>query len=226
MTALLKKRLKFVIFLSLILIQVKNTTTKLMSQLEYHPDHLPCDRGDRGNCGERGGLVWSLHLLLLLRGGALHPSCQTPLYLQGRLTSLVNKIRNIVFWQDYWKEHKKFYTKTLEEYCHPSGVPMNWDGRRYDVPNLGFKKVVVGVLLTIYGPIVVTLGSIIILLLKYLPIQLHALFRYLRLMTECSCAFLPFWLVGIPLVVGQWLPESKANLTNIFVKGLGRYSWC
>ena len=80
---------------------------------------------------------------------------------------------------------------------------MNWDGRRYDVPNFGFKKTVVGVLLTIYGPMVVTLGTIVILLVKYLPIQLHALFRYLQLMTECSCALLPFWLVGIPLVVGQ-----------------------
>ena len=80
---------------------------------------------------------------------------------------------------------------------------MNWYGRRYDVPNFGFKKTVLGVLLTIYGPIVVTLGTIFILLVKYLPIQLHALFRYLRLITEINCAFLPFWLVGIPLVVGQ-----------------------
>ena len=98
---------------------------------------------------------------------------------------------------------------------------MNWDGRRYDVPNFGFKKTVLGVLLTIYGPIVVTLGTIFILLVKYLPIQLHALFRYLRLMKEKYCAFLPFWLVGIPLVVGQWLPQSNVSLTNIFVEGIG-----
>ena len=107
------------------------------------------------------------------------------------------------FWQEYWKWHESFYKETLEEYNHPSGVPMNWDGRRYDVPNFGFKKTVLGVLLTIYGPIVVGLGSILILLLKFIPIQLHALVRYFQLMCSCGCAGFPFWLVGIPLVVGQ-----------------------
>ena len=79
---------------------------------------------------------------------------------------------------------------------------MNWDGRRYDVPNLGFKKTMAGLFLTIYGPVVVTPGAILILLVKYVPIQLHALFRYLQLGLECNCALLPFWLVGIPLVIG------------------------
>jgi len=116
------------------------------------------------------------------------------------LFTLLGKIPFVCM--EYWKAHESFYNEKLEDYNHPSGVPMNWDGRRYDVPNFGFKKTVVGVLLTIYGPIVVTLGTIVILLVKYLPIQLHALFRYLQLMTECSCALLPFWLVGIPLVVG------------------------
>ena len=101
--------------------------------------------------------------------------------------------------------HKNFYTETLEEYNHPSGVPMNWDGRRYDVPNFGVKKTVLGVLLTIYGPVVVTLGSSAILFLKFIPIELHAIFRYLQILSDINCAFLPFWIVGLPLVVGQWL---------------------
>ena len=109
---------------------------------------------------------------------------------------------NFEFDQEYWKWHRTFYKETLEEYCHPSGVPMNWDGRRYDIPNLGFKKTMAGLFLTIYGPVVVTPGAILILLVKYVPIQLHALFRYLQLGLECNCALLPFWLVGIPLVIG------------------------
>ena len=59
-----------------------------MSHLEYHPDHLPCDRGDCGGGGECGGLVWCLCGMLLHRGGALHPSWQDPLGLQGGMTSL------------------------------------------------------------------------------------------------------------------------------------------
>ena len=123
-----------------------------------------------------------------------------------RLHFFGNDYHNILwwkFWQEYWKWHESFYNETLEEYNHPSGVPMNWDGRRYDVPNFGFKKTVLGVLLTIYGPIVVGLGSILILLLKFIPIQLHALVRYFQLMCSCGCAGFPFWLVGVPLVVGQ-----------------------
>ena len=57
-----------------------------MSHLEHHPDHLPCDRGDRGNCGERGGLVWRLCGLLLPWEGTLLPSWKDPLCLQGGLT--------------------------------------------------------------------------------------------------------------------------------------------
>ena len=177
-----------------------------MSHLEYHPDHLPCDRGDCGVGGECGGLVWCLRGMLLHWGGALHPSRQDPLGLQGGPRLFWQSLSQLLwwkFWQEYWKWHESFYNETLEEYNHPSGVPMNWDGRRYDVPNFGFKKTVLGVLLTIYGPIVVGLGSILILLLKFIPIQLHALVRYFQLMCSCGCAGFPFWLVGIPLVVGQ-----------------------
>ena len=143
--------------------------------------------------------MWSLRCLLFLRERSLHPLWQTAFSLQGELFF---PIFSIEFVQEYWKWHRTFYKETLEEYCHPSGVPMNWDGRRYDVPNLGFKKTMAGLFLTIYGPVVVTPGSILILLVKYVPIQLHALFRYLQLGLECNCALLPFWLVGIPLVIG------------------------
>ena len=142
----------------------------------------------------------SLCCLLLLWERSLQPLWQTAFSLQGELFLSIFSIEFAD--QEYWKWHRTFYKETLEEYCHPSGVPMNWDGRRYDVPNLGFKKTMAGLFLTIYGPGVVTPGAILILLVKYVPIQLHALFRYLQLGLECNCALLPFWLVGIPLVIG------------------------
>jgi len=168
-TALLKKRLKFLILLSLILIQIIYPVI---------------------------GVIVAIVVSVVGWCGACVACC----FSGEGLFTLLGKIPSVC--KEYWKWHESFYKETLEKYNHPSGVPMNWDGRRYDVPNFGFKKTVVGVLLTIYGPIVVTLGTIFILLVKYLPIQLHALFRYLRLITEINCAFLPFWLVGIPLVVG------------------------
>jgi len=169
MTALLKKRLKFLILLSLILIQIIYPVI---------------------------GVIAALVVSVVGWCGACVACCFTG---EG-LCTLLGKIPWVC--KEYWKWHESFYNETLEEYNHPSGVPMNWDGRRYDVPNFGFKKTVLGVLLTIYGPIVVGLGSILILLLKFIPIQLHALVRYFQLMCSCGCAGFPFWLVGIPLVVG------------------------
>ena len=106
--------------------------------------------------------------------------------------------------QEYWKFHEKFYNNTLEHYNHPTGVPINWDGRRYDLPEFGFRKTVMGLILTLYGIVVMALGSTIILVLKYPPIHLKVIYHYLKWCEDlCTCrtfAMFPFWLVGIPLV--------------------------
>ena len=74
---------------------------------------------------------------------------------------------------------------------------MNWDGRRYGLPNFGFKKVALGLCLTFYGPLMVTLGAILILALKYVPLQLKAINEYLRLSAviclSCSLVSLFWW---------------------------------
>ena len=80
---------------------------------------------------------------------------------------------------------------------------MNWDGRRYGLPNFGFKKVALGLCLTFYGPLMVTLGAILILALKYVPLQLKAINEYLRFLKNQKCGYLPFWLSGFPLLVGK-----------------------
>ena len=131
----------------------------------------------------------------------------------------------VIFSQAYWKLHEDFYDKTLEEYNHPSGVPMNWDGRRYDVPELGFKKTVCGVILTIYGVIIMTLGATLLLVIKYIPVHLNAIFLYLKTLTEMfTCVafpFLPFWLIGLALVIGG--SQTSFNMT-IFPQFLALWS--
>ena len=80
---------------------------------------------------------------------------------------------------------------------------MNWDGRRYGLPNFGFKKVALGLCLTFYGPLMVTLGAILILALKYVPLQLKAINEYLRFALKEKCGYLPFLFAGFPLLVGK-----------------------
>lgn len=84
---------------------------------------------------------------------------------------------------------------------------MNWNGRRYDIPQFGFKKTVMGIVLTLYGCLTMTVGSTIILLIKYLPLHLHLLYTYLAnvkgLFTCKTFAIFPFWVCGIPLVLGM-----------------------
>ena len=120
--------------------------------------------------------------------------------------------------------HEKFYNNTLEKYNHPTGVPINWDGRRYDLPEFGFRKTMMGLILTLYGIVVMALGSTIILVLKYPPIHLKVIYHYLKWCKDlCTCktfAMFPFWLVGIPLVLGnRTLPETKDS--NNSALGLG-----
>ena len=63
MTALLKKRLKFLILLSLILIQVKRRHKKVETTSKFS-DPLPCDWSDSGRGGEFGCSGFRLIIIL------------------------------------------------------------------------------------------------------------------------------------------------------------------
>jgi len=172
MTALLKKRLKFLMLLSLAVIQILYPII---------------------------GLIVALVVAVVICCGA----CVACAYTMDNFGSLLKSWPSL--FKTYWNDHERFYNETLEKYNHPSGVPMNWDGRRYDVPELGFKKTVCGVILTIYGVTIMTLGATLLLAIKYIPAHLNAIFQYLKtimfMFTCVSFPFLPFWLIGLALVI-------------------------
>lgn len=175
MTALLKKRLKFLILVSLTIIQILYPVIAVIVAIVVSVV---------GWCGACVLCVF------------------TPL--DQNICKLFSKMPKLL--KEYWKFHEKFYNNTLEHYNHPTGVPINWDGRRYDLPEFGFRKTVMGLILTLYGIVVMALGSTIILVLKYPPIHLKVIYHYLKWCEDlCTCrtfAMFPFWLVGIPLVLG------------------------
>merc|ERR1719228_626017 len=115
-------------------------------------------------------------------------------------------------WETYWELHRDFYNTRLEYYNHPTGVPMNWDGTRYDVPNLGFRKTVLGLVLTLYGSTSTTLGTAIIIGVKFIPVQLMIIKKYLWTFPEMLCCskivLLPFWLAVFPVWIGLLGPVA------------------
>ena len=75
------------------------------------------------------------------------------------------------------------------------------------MPNFGLRKTLVGLFLIFYGVLVVGIGAVVILVIKYIPLHIWAIHRYLLLLEElCTCigigiGFIPFWLVGLVLVL-------------------------
>jgi len=107
----------------------------------------------------------------------------------------------------YYELHKEFYDEYLEKYSHPSGVPLNWNGRRYDIPNFGFLQTLIGLLLTLYGVVVVPLGTIVIIIIRFPFAFLRIVYFYLRTLPDmCSIMcfpFLPFWVLGLAIVAAS-----------------------
>ena len=108
--------------------------------------------------------------------------------------------------KDYHEFHVKVIKEILDIYDHPTGVPLNWNGERYDMPDLGFVKTLLGILLTIYGVVTVSLGTTIILGIKYVFIHTKVLYRFIRdaLPKMCTCKglpFFPFWLCALALLI-------------------------
>jgi len=107
----------------------------------------------------------------------------------------------------YYELHEEFYNEYLEKYSHPSGVPLNWNGRRYDIPNFGFLQTLIGLLLTLYGVVVVPLGTVIIIIIRFPFAFLRIIHFYLTTLPNmCSIMcfpFLPFWVLGLAIVAAS-----------------------
>ncbi len=46
----------------------------------------------------------------------------------------------------FWGFNKTVFKEISEDFCHPTGVPMDWDGRRYGIPFAPIKILMSGVL--------------------------------------------------------------------------------
>ena len=107
----------------------------------------------------------------------------------------------------YYDLHEQFYNEYMEKYSHPSGVPLNWNGRRYDIPNFGFLQTLIGLLLTIYGIVVVPLGATIIIIIRFPFTFIRIVYFYLQTLPHmCSIMcfpFLPFWFLGLVIVAAS-----------------------
>lgn len=107
--------------------------------------------------------------------------------------------------KDYYKFHVELYDDVLEVYNHPTGVPLNWNGVRYDIPQFGVVKTLMGVVLTIYGFVTLLLGTMFILSIKYIFLHIRVLYLYIenlpKMFTCKNLPFLPFWLCGLALLI-------------------------
>ena len=167
LTTLLKKRLKFLVLLSLTIIQLLYPAIVVF---------VVVLAGIIGWCGFSVATTYNGH-----------PPWKTWSEL-GRI------------FREYRKLHVKFYDETLETYNHPTGVPLNWNGVSYDIPEFGVVKTLMGVLLTIYGVVTVPVGTIIILVIKYPFLHIRMLYLYLKTFS-IPLPFLPFWFCGLAIVL-------------------------
>ena len=108
--------------------------------------------------------------------------------------------------KDYHEWHVKEFKEILDIYDHSTGVPLNWNGERYDIPDLGFVKTLMGIFLTIYGVVTVSLGTTIILGIKYVFIHTRALYDFVKhtlpeMFTCERLPFFPFWLCALTLLI-------------------------
>jgi len=170
-TALLKKRLKFLVLLSLAIFQLLYPPIAVIVAVVV---------GIIFSCGQSVARIYN-----------------------GTLPWSYSDLDDI--FRGYYKFHVTFYDDTLEAYNHPTGVPLNWNGVRYDIPNFGLVKTLLGVLLTIYGVVTVSVGTIFILGLKYIFLHIRMLYLYTKTLPESfnckNLPFLPFWLCTLALLI-------------------------
>ena len=171
-TALLKRRLKFLVLLSLAIFQLLYPPIAVIVAVLV---------GIIGWCGFSVAETYNGHL---------------PWKSWSKIASP---------FKDYYKFHVQFYDEVLEAYNHPTGVPLNWNGVRYDIPQFGVVKTLMGVILTIYGLVTLLLGTIFILSIKYIFLHVRVLHLYIqnlpKMFTCKKLPFLPFWFCGLALVI-------------------------
>ena len=93
--------------------------------------------------------------------------------------------------KDYWKAQKKFTSKMVAEYEHPTGIPLNWNGVRYDLPQIRLLQVLKGLFLILYGVAAVSSGTFIILTAKYPFMHAKALKTFVMRIFKWELSFLP-----------------------------------
>ena len=139
--------------------------------------------------------------IIILVPGSVILLCLTfsyQIYNGENVIETIKKVPDIL--DEYWNSHKHFTEVMLEAYDHPSGIPMNWNGVRYDIPRLSLLQFLKGFTLMIYGLVTVPVGTLAILTAKY--IFLHA--NLMKTFIEESFFFnypmvlvFPFWLFYI-----------------------------
>ena len=91
----------------------------------------------------------------------------------------------------------------LKAYDHPTGIPFNWDGRRYDIPTLDFLQFFQGLFLVVYGIVVVPAGTLVILITKYPFLHAKGLTDFIKSFRYDLdfVQFPPFWLFYLMIVI-------------------------
>ncbi len=106
--------------------------------------------------------------------------------------------------RDYWRMHVEFVRELCESYVHRTGVPRNWDGRRYGIP-FGPGKLALGVVLLVFGTLACGAGNAVIVTSKLLPMAAYVLYHFMKFIFTSDCndviVFFPFIVVGFCFVL-------------------------
>lgn len=192
-TNLLKKRLKILILVSLLIVQILYPVIAAIaavvgSILGWCVACISCVFRSKG--------IWKLST---------------------ELTSVLQEYLRL-----FWIFHETFYVETLLEQYLVKGRsdktdgstehslllsrnPKDWQGRQHHIPYFGFRNTLLALILIVYGVTIVTLGNTLILIVKYLPIHLHAIWIYITALPSlCNwtgLAKIPFWICGLPIII-------------------------
>ena len=107
--------------------------------------------------------------------------------------------------REYWKWNIQFVKNVVREYDHMTGIPRGWDGTRYGIP-FGPVKVVIGMILTVYGIATDGLGTFVIVTLKFVPINAKVFSEVIKSYFRGPnrnqlIAYFPFFLLGLCFMI-------------------------